>query len=872
MRWKISFSSRSSAKRTTATETPTQKQPTTTTTQPPKEFLCPISGSLMSDPVVVSSGQTFERVSVQVCRDLGFTPSLEDDHHSVPDFTTVIPNLAIRSTILNWCDASGSPRPAAPDYSSVEALVREKIRESSVSSGSSHLRFSERELLKGVAENPPVLFSHAATELTHRVNRHFYSSSSSDESVVIGPSTAAASPFTPLPLATRPACYSSTPPSSNSSSEIIESDGRNTTSSSCPEEDEILAKLKSTEVHEQEEGAILLRKITRTREETRLSLCSPRLLSHLKSLVNSRYSVVQTNTIASLVNLSLEKSNKVKIVRSGFVPLLIDVLKSGSSEPQEHAAGALFSLALEDDNKMAIGVLGALQPLMHALRSESERTRHDSSLALYHLSLIQSNRVKLVKLGAVPTLLSMLKVGDSSASRLLLVLCNLAASNEGRSAMLDANAVGILVGMLRQGGGGGEEVDSEATRENCVAALFALSHGSMRFKGLAKEARAVEVLREIEETGSQRAREKAKRILQMMRGGREWEADEESDSSGGLETAGLGGRTRYRVGVPGGIIKVINRNNGERKWRRSLLLTIITHCDNRKTRKRKQQQQQTKPQQKTRAKLAKINVDAAREEPYPAHLRPTPEECRAVRDSLLALHGFPPEFAKYRKKRPNLPQLEDPSLHANGDDEAQLGGTGAEEEEEESVLDGLVKTVLSQNTTESNSLRAFANLKSAFPSWENVLAAESKCVEEAIRCGGLAPKKASCIKNMLGCLLEKKGKLCLEYLRDLSVDEIKAELSHFKGIGPKTVFEIAKAIGWVPDAADRDKTYLHLNHRIPNELKFDLNCLLYTHGKLCRKCIKKGENRQRKTPPDNSCPLFNYSHSSMLNRTDKLDL
>jgi endonuclease-3 len=43
-----------------------------------------------------------------------------------------------------------------------------------------------------------------------------------------------------------------------------------------------------------------------------------------------------------------------------------------------------------------------------------------------------------------------------------------------------------------------------------------------------------------------------------------------------------------------------------------------------------------------------------------------------------------------------------------------------EEEEEESALDGLVKTVLSQNTTEVNSQRAFLNLKSAFPTWENV--------------------------------------------------------------------------------------------------------------------------------------------------------
>lgn len=228
------------------------------------------------------------------------------------------------------------------------------------------------------------------------------------------------------------------------------------------------------------------------------------------------------------------------IVRLGFVPLLIDALKAGSSEAQEHAAGALFSLALEDENKMAIGVLGALQPLLHALRSDSDRCRHDSALALYHLSLIQSNRVKLVKLGAVSTLLSMVKSGDS-ASRVLLILCNLAACTEGKSAMLDANAVAILVGMLRE-----SELVSAATRENCVAALFALSHGSLRFKGLAKEARAVEVLREVEERGSERAKEKAKRILQMMKG-REEEEDEEIDWEAALDSGGLT-RTRYQLG------------------------------------------------------------------------------------------------------------------------------------------------------------------------------------------------------------------------------------------------------------------------------------------------------------------------------------
>lgn len=72
------------------------------------------------------------------------------------------------------------------------------------------------------------------------------------------------------------------------------------------------------------------------------------------------------------------------------------------------------------------------------------------------------------------------------------------------------------------------------------------------------------------------------------------------------------------------------------------------------------------------------------------------------------------------------------------------------------------------------------------------------------------------------------------------------------------VIQIGKAIGWVPEVADRKKAYLHLNRRIPDELKFDLNCLLFTHGKLCHECTQKGANQKRKESHESSCPLLTY--------------
>nr|CAD1826788.1 unnamed protein product [Ananas comosus var. bracteatus] len=40
----------------------------------PSEFLCPISGALMADPVIVPTGESFERSCVHACLDLAFTP------------------------------------------------------------------------------------------------------------------------------------------------------------------------------------------------------------------------------------------------------------------------------------------------------------------------------------------------------------------------------------------------------------------------------------------------------------------------------------------------------------------------------------------------------------------------------------------------------------------------------------------------------------------------------------------------------------------------------------------------------------------------------------------------------------------------------
>ena len=71
-------------------------------------------------------------------------------------------------------------------------------------------------------------------------------------------------------------------------------------------------------------------------------------------------------------------------------------------------------------------------------------------------------------------------------------------------------------------------------------------------------------------------------------------------------------------------------------------------------------------------------------------------------------------------------------------------------------------TILSQNTTDTNSTRAFGILKHRFPTWEAVRVAEAKHVEDAVKSGGLAEIKVARIQIILNTLVEERRETCME--------------------------------------------------------------------------------------------------------------
>ena len=102
------------------------------------------------------------------------------------------------------------------------------------------------------------------------------------------------------------------------------------------------------------------------------------------------------------------------------------------------------------------------------------------------------------------------------------------------------------------------------------------------------------------------------------------------------------------------------------------------------------------------------------------------------------------------------------------------------------AVDELVSTILSQNTNDRNRDLAFNSLRRRFPTWEGVRDAPVDQVVDAIRIAGLANQKGPRIQAVLREITAERGALDLGFLRDLPLEEARAWLMHFKGVGPKT--------------------------------------------------------------------------------------
>ena len=100
-------------------------------------------------------------------------------------------------------------------------------------------------------------------------------------------------------------------------------------------------------------------------------------------------------------------------------------------------------------------------------------------------------------------------------------------------------------------------------------------------------------------------------------------------------------------------------------------------------------------------------------------------------------------------------------------------------------VDMLIGTILSQNTNDKNSYRAYQNLKQKYKTWDEVAKLTPSKIERLIRVAGLGKQKSAAINNVLKGL-KQNGKINLKYLYKKDDKSVIDELIKFNGVGVKT--------------------------------------------------------------------------------------
>lgn len=185
----------------------------------------------------------------------------------------------------------------------------------------------------------------------------------------------------------------------------------------------------------------------------------------------------------------------------------------------------------------------------------------------------------------------------------------------------------------------------------------------------------------------------------------------------------------------------------------------------------------------------------------------------------------------------------------------------------ENPLDTLIETILSQNTSDVNSGRAFEALKRRYPAWPDILAAPQCEVAQTIRSGGLAEIKARRIKNVLRLLMNERGALSLDFLDSMDGKDAEKWLTSIEGVGPKTaaivllfslgrpafpvdthVFRVCRRLGLTSHTSSRENAQRELEQLVPPDEYYNMHINLIEHGRkrcrarkpLCDGCVISG--------------------------------
>ncbi|KAA8543899.1 hypothetical protein F0562_021924 [Nyssa sinensis] len=361
----------------------------------PDDFRCPISLELMKDPVIVSTGQTYERSCIEKWLEAGHgtCPKTQQTLTS----TALTPNYVLRSLIAQWCEANG-----------IEPPKRPSSRPSKATSFCSPAERTKIEtLLRKLASCSPEDQRSAAGEIRLLAKRN------ADNRVAIAEAGA-------IPLLVG---LLSTPDSRTQEHAVTallnlsiceDNKGSIISSGAVPG---IVQVLKKGSMEARENAAATLFSLSVV-DENKVTIGVSGAIPPLVTLLSEGTQRGKKDAATALFNLCIYQGNKGKAVRAGVVPTLMRLLTEPEGSMVDEALAILAILASHPEGKAAIGAAEAVPVLVEVIGNGSPRNRENAAAVLVHLcSGDPKHLVQAQELGVMGPLVDLAQNGTDRGKR-----------------------------------------------------------------------------------------------------------------------------------------------------------------------------------------------------------------------------------------------------------------------------------------------------------------------------------------------------------------------------------------------------------------------------------------------------------------------
>lgn len=316
---------------------------------PPSHFLCPISSQLMIDPVILSTGQTYDRPFIQ--RWLNEGKRTCPQTQQVLSHTILTPNYLVRDMIAQWCKERGLelPQPSARDTDEVVTNAdrdRLNVLLHKLSCSVSDQKAAAKELRLLTKRTPSfrTLFKESGDVITQLLH-----------------------PLSP--------------------------------GSACPHPDL------------QEDLITTILNLSILDDNKKVFAEDPTLINLLIDAMKWGTIPTKSNAAAAIFTLSAIDSNKLIIGKSGAIKHLVGLLDEGDTLAMKDAASAIFNLCLVHENKGRTVREGAVRVILNKIMNSILVDELLAILALLssHPTAVEEMR----DCGAVPFLLKIIRESTS---------------------------------------------------------------------------------------------------------------------------------------------------------------------------------------------------------------------------------------------------------------------------------------------------------------------------------------------------------------------------------------------------------------------------------------------------------------------------